>query len=103
MRKPWKIEAVRSVAPEDFPTAGPDFSELLEKLKEIPGAGFALPDGIKFTTVRGRVVRAVKAALNSAVSVTLTDGTVYVELVPAKERKAGVNGAKRGRKPKVEA
>lgn len=102
MRKPWKLEAVRAIAPEDIPKPGPDFSDLIAKLKETRAAGSAIPEGIKLGTIRRAITKAVLDALNSAVSVTFTDGTVYVELVPVKERKAGAKvGAKRGRKPKA--
>lgn len=104
MRKSWKLEAVRAIAPEDIPRAGPDFSDLLEKLKQTKAAGMALPDGIKIGTVRARIASVVMAALSSDVSVTLTDGTVYVKLLPPREggRKPGPKaGAKRGRMSKA--
>jgi len=100
MRKPWIIEAVRELAPDDIPKAGPDYSELLAALKATKAAGFSLPEEVKQSTIRNGLKRAIKSALNSGCKITFADGTIYVELVPAKMRVAQT-GAKRGRKPKA--
>ena len=101
MRKPWTIEAVKAIDPSDIPKAGPDYSDLLSALKETKAAGFSLPEEVKQSTIRNGLKRAIKLALNSTCKITFGEGTIYVELVPAKERKPGPAGVKRGRKPKA--
>lgn len=99
-----QIEALKNVDPDAIPRRGTELKPLLDLLAKGPAA-FALPDEGKFGTIRGIIQRAVRArwpdpAMTAAV--TILDGTVYVERVDVRVRKAGAKvGAKRGRKPKA--